>query len=100
MSAPIPPIGPVVSPLERGLGGISIPTGDGSFGTLLTKALNDVGQVQQDRDEVIASFLRGEPVELHQVMAAAEEASLSLQMLVEIRNKLTEAYRSIMNLQV
>jgi flagellar hook-basal body complex protein FliE len=62
--------------------------------------VGDVQGAQEHRDDVIGAFLRGDPVELHQVMAAAEEASLSLSMLVEVRNKLTEAYRSVMNLQV
>jgi flagellar hook-basal body complex protein FliE len=48
---------------------------------------------------MIAAFLRGEPVELHQVMAASEEASISLELMVEIRNKLIEAYRTVMNVQ-
>jgi flagellar hook-basal body complex protein FliE len=104
MTMPIAPRGlpPIVSPLERGggAGGIALPTGEGSFGDLLTRALGDVQDSQQNRDDTVAAFLRGEPVELHQVMAAAEEASLSLQMLVEVRNKLTDAYRSVMNLQV
>jgi hypothetical protein len=51
-------------------------------------------------EDLSTPFLRGEPVELHQVMAAAEEASLSLELLVETRNKLTDAYRTLMNLQV
>jgi flagellar hook-basal body complex protein FliE len=38
-------------------------------------------------------------VELHQVTAAAEEASLSLELLVEVRNKFTEAYRTVINMQ-
>jgi flagellar hook-basal body complex protein FliE len=61
--------------------------------------LNDAGQLQQDSQDIIAAFVRGEPVELHQVMAAAEEASISLELLVEIRNKLTDAYRAVMNMQ-
>ena len=32
-------------------------------------------------------------------MAASEEANISLELLVELRNKLTEAYRSVMNVQ-
>jgi flagellar hook-basal body complex protein FliE len=44
-------------------------------------------------------FMRGEPVELHQVMAAAEEAGIALEMLVELRNKLTDAYRTLVNMQ-
>jgi flagellar hook-basal body complex protein FliE len=46
---------------------------------------------------MIGAFLRGEPVELHQVMAASEEAAISLEFLVEMRNKLTDAYRSVMS---
>ena len=46
-----------------------------------------------------AAFVNGEPVELHQVMAAAEEAGISLEMLVEVRNKVTEAYRTVINMQ-
>lgn len=101
MTTPIRPDLPMVSPLERGEG---VPLGssiDGpNFGDLLSRALGGVESAQHQKDNVIGAFMRGEPVELHQVMAAAEEASLSLQLLVETRNKLTEAYRSLMNTQV
>ena len=70
-----------------------------SFGDALRQALNDVSNLQDGSKELIGAFLRGEPVELHQVMAASEEASISLEILVEIRNKLTDAYRSVMNIQ-
>ena len=46
-----------------------------------------------------ASFLRGDAVDLHQVVAASEEASISLELLVEIRNKLADAYRTVMSIQ-
>jgi flagellar hook-basal body complex protein FliE len=92
MTIPIQPQLPTISPVEGG-GGFSLPkVGDGQeFGDLLTRALGDVQQSQNRKDDVIGSFLR---------MAAAEEASLSLQLLVETRNKLTDAYRTIMNMQV
>ena len=100
MTVPIPP-GPV------GIGQIQasgIPLGpsrsDNSFADTLKAALGDVSQLQGDAKDLIAAFVRGEPVEVHQVMAAAEEAALSLELLVEIRNKLTEAYRTVMNMQV
>ena len=73
--------------------------GAGSFGDLFKKVLNDTSQMEAGSRDLIQSFLRGEPVELHQVMAASEEASISLELLVEMRNKLTEAYRSVMNVQ-
>ena len=91
---------PVVSPLERGIGEPLGKAADGpSFGDLLTRGLNDTSKVQEESKDLIASFLRGDPVELHQVMAASEEATLSLQLPVELRNKLTDAYRSVMNTQ-
>jgi flagellar hook-basal body complex protein FliE len=110
MSLPIRPDGPVVTPLERGLGSAFVDpasragaeglvTQGPSFGDLFKKALNDTSGLQDDAKEMIGAFLRGEPVELHQVMAASEEAAISLELLVEIRNKLTDAYRSVMNMQ-
>ena len=75
------------------------PKAGGSFGDLFKKALNDTSELQTNARSQIESFLRGEPVELHQLMAAAEEASVSLELLVEIRNKLTDAYRTVMNMQ-
>ena len=70
-----------------------------SFGDLFKRAINDASGLQDGAKDMIGAFLRGEPVELHQVMAASEEASISLELLVEIRNKLTDAYRSVMNTQ-
>lgn len=102
MTIPIRPsiAGPGISPIERGLGTPLAPeSGESPFGDLLTRALGDVTRAQDQKADIIASFLRGDPVELHQVMAAAEEASLSLELLVETRNKLTEAYRTVMNIQ-
>lgn len=102
MTIPIrPPGGAVITPLELG-GGLTPTTSsapDTSFGDLFKKALNDTSGLEQDAQDMIAAFLRGEPVELHQVMAASEEATISLELLVEIRNKLTDAYRQVMNVQ-
>lgn len=89
---------------QGGDGGIAVPftRPDGeapSFGDTLTRALNDVSAAQERSAEMTGAFLRGEAVEVHQVTAAAEEASLSLELLVEVRNKFTEAYRTLINMQ-
>jgi len=70
-----------------------------SFADTLKTALGDVSQMQTTAQDAVTAFLGGQPIELHQVMAATEEANLSLELLVEIRNKLADAYRSIMNMQ-
>ena len=75
------------------------PTGAGSFGETLTRAINEVSAAQENSAAMTQSFVNGEPVELHQVMAAAEEAGIALEMLVEVRNKVVEAYRTVVNMQ-
>lgn len=102
MGTPILPISTGVSPISPAGSRLPIGIGDGEapFSDLLKRALGDVTGMQERKEDLIGAFLRGEPVELHQVMAAAEEASLSLELLVETRNKLTDAYRSIMNMSV
>ncbi len=78
---------------------LGVPTQDGVFGDLLSRALRDVTGMQERKEDLVTAFLRGDAVELHDLMAAAEEASLSLELLVETRNKLTDAYRTVMNMQ-
>ena len=70
-----------------------------SFGDSLKRALNDVSSQQDHAADTLGAFLRGENVEIHQVMAATEEAQISLEMLIEVRNKFTEAYRALVNMQ-
>jgi flagellar hook-basal body complex protein FliE len=92
-----------ISPQQTERGGIRIPLqsseGGPSFAETLEKALGEVSELQTEAQDVISAFLRGEPVEVHEVMAATEEAGIALEMLIEVRNKLTEAYRSIINMQ-
>ena len=70
-----------------------------SFSETLQQALGDVSQLQTEARDMIGAFVRGEPVEIHEVMTAAEEAGIALEMLIEIRNKLADAYRSVVQMQ-
>jgi flagellar hook-basal body complex protein FliE len=102
MALPISGIG--LSQAQPGVAGAlptpsSGATGGPSFGDTLKDALEEISAVQGNSREMVAAYLRGEPVELHQVMAAAEESGIALEMLVEVRNKLTEAYRTVINMQ-
>lgn len=70
---------------------------EASFLDLFKDVVSDVSHLQDEARNAIDAFVRGEPIELHQVMAATEEASLSLEMLVEMRNRFVEAYRTIIS---
>ncbi|GLC25361.1 flagellar hook-basal body complex protein FliE [Roseisolibacter agri] len=80
---------------ETGGGG----TSGASFGDTLKQFIGGVSDAQDAAGELRDKFVRGENVELHQVMAASEEASISLEMMVELRNKVTEAYRTLISMQ-
>lgn len=70
-----------------------------TFGDTLTNAINQVSMAQERSADLTGAFLRGENVEIHQVMAASEEAGISLELMVEVRNKFAEAYRTLINMQ-
>ena len=79
---------------------VDVGAGDGpSFKDTLAKAIGKVSDAQDTAADYMQKFVRGEPVELHQVMAATEEAGIALEMLVELRNKLTDAYKTVINMQ-
>ncbi len=70
-----------------------------SFADTLKDALGEVSRMQGEARDAIGAFVRGEPVEIHQVMAAAEEAGIAMEFLIEVRNKLADAYRSVIQMQ-
>jgi len=90
-----------VQQTDRGGLRIQLPGSDEgpSFADTLERALGDVSDLQETARDSISAFLRGDPVEIHEVMAATEEAGIALEMLIEVRNKLTEAYRTVINMQ-
>ncbi len=83
-------------------GGESVSSGDekAGFGKLLLDKLNEVNQLQRKADTITENFLAGQNVDLHEVMIAVEKASLAMQMTLEVRNKLLEAYQHISNMQI
>jgi flagellar hook-basal body complex protein FliE len=109
------PIGAAISrfahslPLQGGQGGgdtgarqvpvLGTGSGGTSFGDTLSRAINTVSAQQDSASSTLNTFLQGGNVELHQVMAASEEASLSLEMLIAVRDKFTEAYKSLISMQ-
>jgi flagellar hook-basal body complex protein FliE len=103
MSTPISGIGGIGgirgAALDRGGFRLEGLGGGNSFADTLKQALGEVVDLQDSAADAIGSFVRGEPVELHQVMAAVEEAGIALDLLIEIRNKLTDAYRTVINMQ-
>jgi flagellar hook-basal body complex protein FliE len=74
-------------------------SGGPSFADQLKHALNEASATQDKATDYIQKFVSGQPVELHDVMAATEEAGITIDLLVQLRNKLTDAYHTIVNMQ-
>jgi flagellar hook-basal body complex protein FliE len=75
-------------------------TRSGNFGDLLTGMVKDVSAKQAHSAQMSRALLSGENIPLHRVMIASEEASISFQLMVEVRNKLLESYQELMRMQV
>ena len=71
-----------------------------SFGNVLGRLVHDVNDKQAAAGETVRGLLGGQNVSLHQTMIAMEEASVSFQLMVEVRNKLLESYQELMRMQI
>lgn len=80
---------PAMSPMGGG-------SGD-SFSNVLGNFIKEVNQKQVDASQTMQSSGN---VSLHQVVIAMEEASVSFQLMVEVRNKLLESYQEMMRMQI
>ena len=74
---------------------LDVGAGSESFGDLLKTFVKDVNEKQMNAVDAEKKFLNGEISDVHQVMIAAEEASVAFELLMEIRNKLLDSYREI-----
>ena len=71
-----------------------------SFDGFLGNMVSDVSAKQAAAGEAMKSVMAGGDVPLHQAMIAVQEASISFQLMVEVRNKLLESYQELMRMQV
>lgn len=70
------------------------------FGSLLMDALKQVSGTQAEARQMQNDLMAGQPVEFHDLMIAMEKASVGMQLTVQVRNKLLEAYQEISRMQV
>lgn len=101
--AGVPGIGPLQGsyPSELPRLGAAEETKDGpSFGDTLGGMIRNVDGMVQTAHDAARRMLTGEIEDVHQVMVAMEEAQTSFHLMMEVRNKIVEAYREVMRMQV
>jgi flagellar hook-basal body complex protein FliE len=70
------------------------------FTSLFSQALANVNESQKTAEVMSEKLITGDVQDIHQVMIAKQKANLSLQLTVEVRNKVIESYQEIMRMQV
>lgn len=70
------------------------------FSGMLKKAVNDVNKLQLQADDAAKKLAMGQAEDIHQVMITIEQARLAMQMTVQVRNKVVEAYQEISRMQI
>jgi len=76
------------------------PSGAVGFGEFLRNAIGEVNAMQQESAQITDDFIAGRTDSIHEVMITAERASIALQLTLEIRNKVLEAYQEINRMQI
>lgn len=72
----------------------------GNFENTLGKMVAEVSAKQAAASDAVGGLMTGQNVPLHRAVIAMEEASVSFQLMVEVRNKLLESYQELMRMQV
>ncbi|WML35445.1 flagellar hook-basal body complex protein FliE [Clostridium sp. OS1-26] len=70
------------------------------FGDILKEKLDDVNAKQLNAENSTQKFISGEDTDIHKVMLDTEEAKMSLELAVQIRNKFVEAYQELSRTQL
>ena len=93
---PIQPVAPIAVPLAAPTAG---PRGS-AFRDLLASSIAAVEQKQNEAQVSVGKFLAGESEDLHTVALAGQRAELSLELFMQVRNKVVAAYQEIMRMQL
>jgi len=71
-----------------------------SFGNVLKKTIDDTNDKMTTADLTSTKFIKGEDVNIDEVMIKNQEASLSLQFLAQTRDKLLDGYNQLIKMQL
>lgn len=91
-------VSPLINP--NGSPQAAAKTTSGGFGETLNSAISQVNKAQVEADRAVEQLQTGEAKNLHEVMITMEKADISLRLMVQMRNKVVDAYQEVMRMQV
>ena len=69
------------------------------FADLITDAVSDVSQLENQANAAVSGLMTGSGVDVHQAMIATEKADMAFELALAVRNKAVQAYQSVMGMQ-
>lgn len=75
-------------------------TGGTDFSTWLSREMSALNSQLENADSLVQQLAVGKNTNLHQIMMGLEQAKLSFELAVQVRNKLLEGYQEIMRMQI
>ncbi len=99
IQAPPRPASPLANPFGKSEQAQSS-TGIDDFANLLVQQVQNVNTMQTDANDMVHSMLTGGDVNEAEVLTAVQKADLAFRMLLQVRNKLIEAYREVQQIQI
>ena len=95
----IPPINGIAS-VTGAQKAAPTPAGSSDFGAMVADALKSVSGAEHQADAIIENVASGGDAHIHDMMVAVSKAELSVDLLVQVRNRALEAYQEIMRMQI
>lgn len=80
---------------SAGLDGGAGAAGETDFMSTLRNAMDQVGELQSEADGKVAQLLTGNGQDVHSTMIAVQKANLAFEMMVQVRNKIVQAYQQV-----
>jgi len=74
--------------------------GQGGFTSALKDAIGQVEQMHSDAQQQESELLQGDRKDVHNVMIAVEKADIAFQLMMQVRNKIVNAYQEISRMQI
>ncbi|ULA63157.1 MAG: Flagellar hook-basal body complex protein FliE [Nitrospira sp.] len=99
---PIQGISPVIPAITDKIApvGAADTSGPGGFMDTLKSAIGKANDVQVQANQAVDALVTGQSSDLHGTMVALQQADVSFQLMMQIRNKLVTAYEEIQRMQV
>jgi flagellar hook-basal body complex protein FliE len=102
MNMPIAPIGAVLAQPLDPIAQIAQPRSvqATSFSQMLLQGVDAANQKVIDANQAVRAFTLDDSVPVHQVTFALSQAQLSMQLMLQVRNRAVEGYQQLMNMQL